>query len=121
MSENKATRKDLFVRIAERMADDPEVVEMCGKYIEQLSRPRKKKVNEASLAIADEVMRHLREVDGPQTNKDLYLWYNENAATADGQISSQKMAAVMRYLVGQQDVIKIVGDKASDPAMFKIA
>ena len=38
----KITRKDLFARIAETMKDDHEVVEMCEKYIAQLSKPRRR-------------------------------------------------------------------------------
>ena len=41
----KTTQKELFARIAEVMSDDAEVVAMCEKYIDQLSRPRKKREN----------------------------------------------------------------------------
>ena len=40
-----ATRKELFNRIAVEMADDPEVVAMCEKYIAALSKPRPRKAN----------------------------------------------------------------------------
>ena len=115
MAETKVTRKELFARIAEVMANDPEVVEMCGKYIEQLSRPRKKKVNESMIAIGTEVLGHMGAE--PMTNKELYTWYNETHAEA---VSSQKMAAVMRYLVSENKVEKIVGDKTSDPVRYQL-
>ncbi len=40
-----ATRKELFNRIAVEMANDPEVVAMCEKYIAALSKPRPRKAN----------------------------------------------------------------------------
>lgn len=118
MAETKATRKELFTRIAETMANDQEVVEMCEKYIEQLSRPRKKKVNESMIAIGNDTLEYMRTTGAAVTNKELYTWYNE---THDEQISSQKMAAVMRYLVSENKVNKIVGEKTSDPVKYEIA
>lgn len=116
MAETKATRKELYVRIKEVMADDPEVVELCDKQLEQLNRPRKKKVNGEMVAIGAAVAEHLVGMEA-QTNKELYTWYNEGAAEP---ISSQKMAAVMRHLVGEGKVEKIVGDKASDPVKYAL-
>lgn len=114
----KTTRKDLFVRIKEVMANDPEVVEMCDKYIVQLSKPRKKKVDEAMVRMGEQVTEHLKGME-PQTNKELRAWYNETVPEEE-QISSQKMAAVMRFLVGQEIVNKVVGDKATDPVRYEL-
>lgn len=116
MAETKATRKELYARIKEVMANDPEVVELCDKQLETLNRPRKKKVNEEMVAIGEQVAVHLVGME-PQTNKELYTWYNE---IADDAISSQKMAAAMRYLVGIGKVNKIVGEKTSDPVKYEL-
>lgn len=121
MAETKATRKELFARIAETMANDPEVVKMCEKYIAQLSKPRKRKVNEAMIELANEVAAYMRE-DGQDyyTNKMLVEWYNGEAADDTDRISYQKMAAVLRYLVGTGVVEKNPGEKASDAARFSL-
>ena len=108
----KITRKELFVRIAETMNDDPEVVAMCEKYIEQLSKKRvskpKPEVVEFRAAVAD----YLNEHEGPHTNKEL---------AGELEVSAQKMAATLRYLVGEGIVIRTEGEHKNDPATFVIA
>ena len=120
MAETKTTRKDLFVRIAETMANDPEVVEMCNKYIEQLTKPRKKKVNETFLALCGAIANHMQNGEA-YTNKELVEWANSNLGEGEDKISSQKMAAVMRHLAGVGTVVKETGEKASDPAQYRLA
>ena len=121
MSEEKVTQKELFARIAETMKDDPAVVELCEKNIERLSRPRKKKVSDEMIELASGVATHLAEDPNAEfTNKELVEWYNDGLE-ADNRISSQKMAAIMRYLVGTGTANKIVGEKASDPAKYTLA
>ena len=120
MADVKVTRKDLFARIAEVMADDREVVEFCNKQIEQLSRPRKKKVNEAFIALTAQVAGAM--TPGTEyTNKELVEMYNTEIADEGESVSSQKMAAVMRHLVGEGKVEKIAPEKASDPARYTLA
>ena len=108
----KITRKDLFARIAETMNDDPQVVEMCEKYIAQLSKPRvhktKPEVIEFRAAVAD----YLANAEGPLTNKELAGAF---------EVSAQKMAAALRWLVGNGNVIRTEGEGKSDPATFVIA
>lgn len=121
MAEEKMTQKEIFTRIADAMADDPIVVEFCQKNVERLSRPRKKKVNEEMVDLANAVATYMAGADEETfTNKDLVTWINAEG-DEENKISSQKMAAVMRYLVGMGTVEKITGEKASDPAMYKIA
>ena len=115
------TQKEMYTHIAEALANDPEVVEFCQKKLEQLNRPRKPKVNETTIAIGEKVMEYLQRAEEPMTNKELYTWYNENVATTDEDtVSAQKMAAVMRHLVGEEKVRKIVGDKPSDPTRYEM-
>lgn len=92
----KTTRKDLFARIAATMADDEQVVAMCNKYIEQLSR---KKVSKPKPEIED-FRRSVRAILEAQTdavtNKQICeLW----AANTGDTVSAQKMAAALRWLV----------------------
>ena len=108
----KITRKDLFARIAETMKDDHEVVEMCEKYIAQLSKPRVHKTKPEVVEFRAAVLAALDNAEGPLTNKEL--------ATAMS-VSAQKMAAALRYLVGEGQVIRTEGEKKNDPATFVIA
>ena len=119
MADVKTTRKDLYARIMEVMSNDPEVVELCEKQIEQLSRPRKKKVNAALEELAAAVATHMAD-GGEFTNKELVEWYNADG-NADEAVSSQKMAAAMRHLVGMEAVERIAGEKPSDPIKYRIA
>lgn len=108
----KITRKDLFARIAETMADDPQVVEMCEKYIAQLSKPRvhktKPEVIEFRAAVAD----YIANAEEPLTNKEVAAYF---------EVSAQKAAAALRWLVGNGNVVRIEGEKKNDPATFVLA
>lgn len=108
----KITRKDLFARIAETMKDDPEVVAMCEKYIAQLSKPRTHKTKPEVVEFRAAVASYLAEAEGPMTNKEL---------AAAMECSAQKMAAALRWLVENGNVIRTDGEKKSDPAVFVIA
>lgn len=108
----KITRKDLFARIAETMHNDPEVVEMCEKYIAQLSKPRVHKTKPEVVEFRAALATYLGEAEGPLTNKELAGVF---------ECSAQKMAAGLRHLVEQGIVTRIEGEKKNDPATFVIA
>lgn len=112
MSETKATRKELFERIANTMMDDAEVVEMCEKYIAALSKPRKKKENTAAIEFAASVATYMSEHEAPFTNKDL---------AAAFEVSPQKMSAALRRLVEEGTVVRNDAEKAKDPTTFTLA
>lgn len=108
MAETKATRKELFERIIEVMADDPEVVEMAEKYITQLTKPRKKTENKEAAAFRAAVATWLSEHEGAYTNAEM--------AEAMG-VSAQKMSAALRRLVADDVVIRVEPeDKKGKPA-----
>lgn len=67
----KTTRKELFERIAETMADDVEVVEMCEKYIAQLTKPRKKSVNKEALEFDAALATFMSEAEAPMRMSEL--------------------------------------------------
>lgn len=108
----KITRKDLFTRIAEIMKDDHEVVEMCEKYIAQLSKPRVHKTKPEVVEFRAAVATYLANAEEPKTNKEL---------ATELEVSPQKMAAALRWLVQNGNVIRTEGEKKSDPATFVIA
>lgn len=112
MAETKATRKELFERIINVMADDPEVVEMAEKYIAQLTKPRKKTENKEAAAFRAAVATWLSEHEGAYTNAEL---------TEAMGVSAQKMSAALCYLVANDAVIRIEGECKNDKPTFTVA
>lgn len=112
MAETKATRKELFERIIDAMADDPEVVEMAEKYIAQLTKPRKKTENKEAAEFRASVATWLSEHEGAFTNTEL---------TEAMGVSAQKMSAALRRLVADDVVIRIEGEGKNDKPTFTLA
>ena len=122
MAEKKITRKELFARIAEVMAGDPEVVEMCEKEIARLSKPRKPRENKAAIAFAEDVFALLEGADGPMTNGEIAGAMSNGAQKGEeGYVSFQKVAAAIRRLEGEGRVTRIKGEKAKDKDTFVLA
>lgn len=122
MAEKKITRKELFARIAEVMADDPEVKELCEKEIARLSKPRKPRENKAAIAFAEDVFAYLEGMDGALTNGEIAAGLSNGAEKGeDGYISFQKVAAAIRRLEGEGRVTRIKGEKAKDKDTFAVA
>lgn len=112
MAETKATRKELFERIINVMADDLEIVEMAEKYIAQLSKPRKKTENKEAAEFRASVATWLDEHEGAFTNAEL---------TEAFGVSAQKMSAALRRLVADEVVIRIEGEGKNAKPTFTIA
>lgn len=111
MAETKATRKELFERIINVMADDPEVVEMAEKYIAQLTKPRKKTENKEAAAFRAAVATWLSEHEGAYTNAEL---------TEVMGVSAQKMSAALRRLVADDIVIRVEPEDKKGKPTFTI-
>ena len=113
MAETKTTQKDLYIRIANEMAYDPEVVAFCQKKIEQIernaARPRKTKVNQEVVDFRNAVYNKLVELEEPQTNKVM---------AAEFGVTAQKMSAALRFLVKEGRVERIEPEKKSGAATF---
>lgn len=109
--------KALFERISDVMADDPEVLDLCDRYIARLSKPN---MSEDTIELACGVASYMADNEGVYTNRELTDWYNEGLDDTK-KLSVQKMGAALRYLIGLGSVTKVVGDKASDPIRYKIA
>lgn len=112
MAETKATRKELFERIIDVMADDPEVVKMAEKYVAQLSKPRKKSENKEAAEFRASVATWLSEHEGAFTNAEL---------TEAMGVSAQKMSSALRYLVANDVVIRIEGEGKNTKPTFTMA
>lgn len=112
MAEKKITRKELFERIANVMADDPEVVEMCEKCIAQLSKPRKKTENKETAEFRAAVATWLAEHEGAYTLTEI---------AADMDVSWQKVSAAVRRLVDEGAAIRVEPENKKDKVAFTIA
>lgn len=119
MSEtSKMTRKDLFAKAKVLVPEDEvEIQEMFDKYIEQLSKPRKPKVNEEALAFAEVVYDRLASMDAAVTNKEI----SESLGGKEMNASPQRVAAALRKLVESGRVVRTEGEKKSDRATFVVA
>ncbi len=112
MAETKATRKELFARIMEAMADDPEVVEMCGKYIEQLSKKRETKAQKAAAEFAEGVKEYMTEMGEPLTNREIAEHF---------EVTGQKITGALRRLMTLGAVTRINGKKSTDAPKYAVA
>jgi len=114
MTDQKTTRKDLFTRIIAAMSEDAEVVAMCEKYIEQLSKPRVVKVKPEQEAFRADVLDLLKTFEDGATNKEMCAKYAEEHGET---VSAQKMAAALRWLVQNGDAETMETAK-SDPKRY---
>lgn len=112
MAEKKITRKELFERIANVMADDPEVVEMAEKYIAQLSKPRKKSENKEAAEFRAAVATWLADHEGAYTLAEI---------AADMDVSWQKVSAAVRRLVDEGAAVRVEPENKKDKVAFTVA
>lgn len=111
------TQKEMFAHIAEVMADDTAVVEFCQNKIEQLSKPRKRKINEEALAFAEMVKEYL--TDEPKTNKELTAEINAGLEQeGSAPCSAQKVAAALRRLVTDGRATRIEAETKGGAASY---
>lgn len=107
------TQKEMYTHIAEVMADDAAVVEFCQNKIEQLSKPRKRKINEEALAFAENVYEILS--TNPVTNKEITAAINEESEVT---YSAQKVAAALRRLVNDGRAVRIEPETKAGVATY---
>lgn len=115
MTDQKTTRKDLFNRIITAMSEDAEVVSMCEKYIEQLSKPRVVKVKPEQEAFRADVLDLLKTFEDGATNKEMCAKYAEEH---EEPVSAQKMAAALRWLVGNGDAQTLEVARRNDAKIY---
>lgn len=107
MSETKVTRKELFARIANVMSDDEDVVAMCQKYIEQLSKKYEPKTKPETEQFCENVLQTLVQLTKDEndkfvTSKEVREAYCEEFGE---QVSAQKIASTLRKLVSLERAI----------------
>lgn len=112
---NKVTKAQMFALIAEKVADNQEMVDFLNKEIELVnkrnarksSKPSKKDIeNEAIKASIEEVL----------ANSEGGMTATEIAKALDGDFSTQKISALLRFMGG-----KVVKTYEKKVAKFTLA
>ena len=113
---NKKTKKDLFLEVREVVAGNEELVAFVDHELELLDKKastKSTKVNDEQVALMDKIVNVLNEIGRSVTISELQ---KENAEMAE--YSNQKLSAMLKKLVDNKQVTKIVDKKKS---YFKIA
>lgn len=108
---NKKTKKDLFLEVREVVAGNEELVAFVDHELELLDKKastKSTKVNDEQVALMDKIVNVLNEIGRSVTISELQ---KENAEMAE--YSNQKLSAMLKKLVDNKQVTKIVDKKKS--------
>ena len=118
--EKRLTKKDYFEMIKEVCADRTDIVDFCNHEIELLSRKSSKsvatKTQKENEIVANMLVEELAKIGKPITITDLmntseiikgYKLENGN------NLTNQKISAIFKQLVENQEIVKIVDKKKS--------
>lgn len=108
---NKKTKRDLFLEVREVAAGNEELVAFVDHELELLDKKastKSTKVNDEQIALMDKIINALNEIGRSVTISELQ---KENAEMAE--YSNQKLSAMLKKLVDNKQVTKIVNKKKS--------
>lgn len=108
---NKKTKKDLFLEVREVVAGNEELVAFIDHELELLNKKastKSTKVNDEQVALMEKIVNALNEIGRGVTISELQ---KENAEMAE--YSNQKLSAMLKKLVDNKQVTKIVDKKKS--------
>ena len=108
---NKKTKRDLFLEVREVVAGNEELVAFIDHELELLNKKastKSTKVNEEQVALMEKIVNALNEIGRSVTISELQ---KENAEMAE--YSNQKLSAMLKKLVDNKQVTKIVDKKKS--------
>lgn len=108
---NKKTKKDLFLEVREAVAGNEELVAFVDHELELLNKKastKSTKVNEEQVALMEKIVNALNEIGRSVTISELQ---KENAEMAE--YSNQKLSAMLKKLVDNKQVTKMVDKKKS--------
>lgn len=108
---NKKTKRDLFLEVREVVAGNEELVAFVDHELELLDKKastKSTKVNDEQIALMDKIVNALNEIGRSVTISELQ---KENAEMAE--YSNQKLSAMLKKLVDNKQVTKIVDKKKS--------
>ena len=108
---NKKTKRDLFLEVREVVAGNEELVAFVDHELELLNKKtstKSTKVNEEQVALMEKIVNALNEIGRSVTISELQ---KENAEMAE--YSNQKLSAMLKKLVDNKQVTKMVDKKKS--------
>ena len=108
---NKKTKRDLFLEVREVVAGNEELVAFVDHELELLDKKastKSTKVNDEQIALMEKIVNALNEIGRSVTISELQ---KENAEMAE--YSNQKLSAMLKKLVDNKQVTKIVDKKKS--------
>ena len=108
---NKKTKRDLFLEVREVVAGNEELVAFVDHELELLDKKastKSTKVNDEQIALMDKIINALNEIGKSVTISELQ---KENAEMAE--YSNQKLSAMLKKLVDNKQVTKIIDKKKS--------
>ena len=108
---NKKTKRDLFLEVREVVAGNEELVAFVDHELELLDKKastKSTKVNDEQIALMDKIVNALNEIGRSVTISELQ---KENAEMAE--YSNQKLSAMLKKLVDNKQVTKMVDKKKS--------
>lgn len=133
-----STQYEIFATIKSAMADNDEVVEFCEKQMAALDRKREQargrkrtyKPSQTTVVMRTAVLDYLKNLDPEMvasdeyvavTNKEIVAELTESFAAkgAEVKVTSQGVAAALRYWVGQDEVERIEPATKTGAAMFR--
>ena len=108
---NKKTKRDLFLEVREIVAGNEELVAFVDHELELLDKKastKSTKVNDEQVALMEKIVNALNEIGRSVTISELQ---KENAEMAE--YSNQKLSAMLKKLVDNKQVTKMVDKKKS--------
>ena len=108
---NKKTKRDLFLEVREVVAGNEELVAFVDHELELLDKKastKSTKVNDEQVALMEKIVNVLNEIGRSVTISELQ---KENAEMAE--YSNQKLSAMLKKLVDNKQVTKMVDKKKS--------
>ena len=108
---NKKTKRDLFLEVREVVAGNEELVAFVDHELELLNKKtstKSTKVNDEQVALMEKIVNALNEIGRSVTISELQ---KENAEMAE--YSNQKLSAMLKKLVDNKQVTKMVDKKKS--------
>ena len=108
---NKKTKKDLFLEVREVVAGNEELVAFVDHELELLDKKastKSTKVNDEQVSLMEKIVNVLNEIGRSVTISELQ---KENAEMAE--YSNQKLSAMLKKLVDNKQVTKMVDKKKS--------
>ena len=108
---NKKTKRDLFLEVREVVAGNEELVAFIDHELDLLNKKastKSTKVNNEQIALMEKIVNALNEIGRSVTISELQ---KENAEMAE--YSNQKLSAMLKKLVDNKQVTKIVNKKKS--------